>query len=345
MRILNKIFFIFILTAMVSCAAYKPVKVGFIPEKNPSPPDYSNTVYWSALPDKKDSADHVPNNSYVKLIDGQNSALADVFYIYPTQFFSRTEWNADLNDTELNERIDARAVTNQATVFNGSCKVYIPRYRQATYNAYFSLTDPDALKAFELAYEDVKTAFQYYLDHYNNGRPIVIAGHSQGTTHAKWLLRDFFDGKELQKQLVCAYLIGMPVYKNEFTTIAPGDSASQTGCYVSWRSYLEGVEPKKKFVVEDPENIVVHNPISFTQKRGICEANLNAGGLGRDAETIYPAVCCAEIHNDIVWVTRPDVPMKLFIPKNLHVADYNLYWLNMRNNVELRIKTFSSNAQ
>ena len=96
MRILNKIFFIFILTAMVSCAAYKPVKVGFIPEKNPSPPDYSNTVYWSALPDKKDSADHVPNNSYVKLIDGQNSALADVFYIYPTQFFSRTEWNADL---------------------------------------------------------------------------------------------------------------------------------------------------------------------------------------------------------------------------------------------------------
>jgi len=342
MKILNIIILLLITIPFFSCSAYKPVKVDFVLEKTPAAPNYSNSIYWSALPDKKDSADHIPNKSPITLLDGQATAKADVFYIYPTQFFSRKEWNADLHDSELNDRIDARAVTNQATVFNGSCKVYIPRYRQATYNAYFSLTNPDALKAFELAYEDVKTAFQYYMDHYNNGRPIVIAGHSQGTTHAKWLLRDFFDGKELQKQLVVAYLIGMPVYKNEFTYLVPGDSATQTGCYVSWRSYMEGAEPKKKFEVENPENIVAHNPISYTRKTGICEANLNAGGLGRDAETIYPAVCCAEIHNDIVWVTRPDVPGKYFIPKNLHVADYNLYWLNIRNNVALRINTFQN---
>ena len=340
MRSIKKISGLALITILTSCAAYRPVKVDFAAEKITAAPDYSNTFYWSALPDKKDSADHIPNNSPVQLIDGQQTAAADVFYIYPTQFFSRTAWNADLNDTELNDRIDARAVTNQASVFNGSCKVYIPRYRQATYNAYFSLTNPDALKAFELAYEDVKTAFQYYLDHYNNGRPIVIAGHSQGTTHAKWLLRDFFDGKELQKQLVCAYLIGMPVYNNEFTFLVPGDSATQIGCYVTWRSYLEGEEPKKKFIVENTENVVVHNPVNYTQIKGKTAANLNAGGLGRDGETVYPGICCAEIHEDIVWVTRPDVPGKYFIPKNLHIADYNLYWLNMRENVALRVAKF-----
>jgi hypothetical protein len=45
----------------------------------------------------------------------------------------------------------------------------------------------------------VKTAFLYYLQHYNNGRPIIIASHSQGATHGKRLLKEFFDGKELQK--------------------------------------------------------------------------------------------------------------------------------------------------
>ena len=54
--------------------------------------------------------------------------------------------------------------------------------------------------------EDVKAAFQYYLEHYNNGRPIIIASHSQGTTHAKRLLKEFFDGTALQHQLVAAYL-------------------------------------------------------------------------------------------------------------------------------------------
>ncbi|MFI5172940.1 MAG: DUF3089 domain-containing protein, partial [Chitinophagales bacterium] len=152
-----------------SCGVYKPVRVEFTNETIPAPPDYSDSNYWSALPDKRDSADHIPGKSPVELIDGQQHALADVFYIYPTQFFSRDQWNADLGDKKLNDAVDSRAITNQASVFNGSCKVYIPRYRQATYNAYFSLTNPDASKAFELAYEDVKNAFQYYLDHYNNG--------------------------------------------------------------------------------------------------------------------------------------------------------------------------------
>ncbi len=323
-----------------SCGDYMPVKTEYSTETIPSGPDYSDPFNWSALPEKKDFADHIPSQSSVALTDGQETAQADVFYIHPTTFFSRKEWNADLKNEKVNLSTDERAVQNQASVFNGSCRVFAPRYRQVTYNAYFSLTDPGAIKAFELAYEDVKAAFQYYLDHYNNGRPIIIAGHSQGTTHAKWLLRDFFDGKELQDQLVCAYLIGMPVYKNDFSSIPPSDSANQIGCYISWRSYLEGEEPKRKFVVADKENIVVTNPITFTSDPAPVEANLHPGGLGRDCETIFPGVCSAQIHNDIIWVSRPEIPGKAFIPKNLHVADYNLYWMSIRNNVAVRIEAF-----
>ncbi|MBC8172996.1 MAG: DUF3089 domain-containing protein, partial [Chitinophagales bacterium] len=178
-------------------------------------------------------------------------------------------------------------------------------------------------------------------DHYNNGRPIIIAGHSQGTTHAKWLLRDFFDGKELQNKLIVAYLIGIPVYDYDFKFIPPGDSATQTGCFVSWRSYLEGNEPKPKYVAKEREHIVVTNPITFTRDTSLAVIELNEGGLGRDSETIIPAVCCAQIHNDIVWVSKPDIPGKAFLLlKNLHIADYNLYWLSIRNNVAKRVEAY-----
>ncbi len=327
---------------LLGSCAYMPVKVPFTPDTTPVPPDYSKPEYWSSLPDRLDSADHIPSKSPVELIDGQATAAVDVFYIYPTQFFSRKQWNASLDDKKVNTSVDERAVTNQASVFNGSCKVYIPRYRQATYNAYFSLSDSSAYEAFALAYQDIRDAFEYYLEHYNHGRPIIIAGHSQGTTHAKWLLRDYFDGKALQDQLVGAYLLGMPVHTYDFTHLSPCDSAGQSGCYVSWRSYLEGTEQPEKFMAEDRSLIVVHNPVTFSRTDGIALPRPGDGGLGRDGETIYTEICTAQIHEDIVWVSRPDIPGKLLIPHNLHVADYNLYWLNIRKNVAAQISHYQS---
>lgn len=64
-----------------------PVKRAFTEEKLPTSPDYSQETYWSALPSKKDSADHLPKNSVFEIVDNQNNAPADVFFIYPTHFF------------------------------------------------------------------------------------------------------------------------------------------------------------------------------------------------------------------------------------------------------------------
>lgn len=335
-------FFLASLPFFMGACAYMPVKADFTAEATPPTPDYSDAANWCALPDKKDSADHIPSQSPEPLFDGQQNASADVFYLYPTQFFTRKAWNASTDDAKLNRRVDEGAITHQASVFNGSCRVFAPRYRQVTYNGYFSLDDPDAQKAFALAYTDVRAAFEYYLQHYNNGRPIIIAGHSQGTTHAKWLLRDYFDGKPLQAQLVGAYLVGMPVYAYDLMNIPPCDSAGQTGCYISWRSYLEDTRQPEKFLAENRDAVVVHNPLNFSRDSERIAPQSDDGGLGRDGETIYPQVCSAEIHEDILWVTRPEIPGKLFIPRNLHVADYNLYWLSIRNNVALQVGNFGS---
>lgn len=95
--------------------------------------------------------------------------------------------------------------------------------------------------------------------------------------------------------------------------------------------------------IPTPEKVIVHNPLTFTRATGIAKAELNEGGLGRDGNSIYPQVYAAEIHNDIVWVSRPEIPFKSFVPKNLHPADYNLYWMTIRKNVADRIAIWENN--
>lgn len=171
-----------------------------VPFSNGPPvPDYSLASSWAALPTMKDSADRVPKQSHQK--DMQVESNADVFFIHPTSFLKKTEksdgWNADISDSAINLETDKGSILNQASIFNGAGKVYAPRYRQAFIYSYFAEDKESGRKALELAYKDVKAAFDYYLTHYNNGRPFIIASHSQGTTHAIKLLQEYIDGKPL----------------------------------------------------------------------------------------------------------------------------------------------------
>jgi len=143
----------------------------------PPEPDYSQVDAWAALPWTHDEADTVPLGAGVK--DGQSTAQVDVFFIYPTLDFRTDEWNANIYNKSLNNLIERTAIRGQATVFNSSCRVFAPRYRQAVLSSFTDKTG-NGQKALDLAYSDVKKAFQYYMKHYNNGRPVIIAGHSQG---------------------------------------------------------------------------------------------------------------------------------------------------------------------
>jgi len=184
----------------------------------PAEMDYANPAAWSALPSRFDAADLVPRKSSLK--DEQANAKADVFFIHPTIFTYKPEneyfWNASMTDMALNVRTDSSTILNQATAFNAAGRVFAPRYRQAHYQAFVTQYKEDKDAALDLAYSDVKRAFDYYMAHENKGRPIIIASHSQGTVHATRLMKEYFDGKELGKQLVAAYIIGIATPKNKF---------------------------------------------------------------------------------------------------------------------------------
>lgn len=303
------------------------------------PPDYSDLFFWAAHPEKKDPSDSIAYS----LKDEARDTLADVFFLHPTSYvkdFRNSVSNADLYDTAVNNQTD-KIMLMQASVFNNSCRIFAPRYRQAHVKAYMSPKSNASQKAFDLAYEDLKTAFQYYLDHWNNGRPIIIASHSQGAMHAIRLLQEFFDSKLLQKKLVCAYIVGWQIKNEDFKELKVGETPDATGCFVGWRSYKKG---ESDFVVKrENGNSICVNPVSWNTSTETVPKEKHIGAMGMDSIKICRHCLSTSIdpEHKILWVDVPqDANSKLSKFKNLHVADYNLFYLDIRQNALTRIKAY-----
>jgi pimeloyl-ACP methyl ester carboxylesterase len=300
---------------------------------------YNNLDNWSAHPWSRDFSDSIP----LAIINKETrDSSVDVFFIHPTTYTKNdfSNWNAELNDEVLNNKTDESAILYQASVFNASCRIFAPRYRQAHIKSFY-IDKETAKPYFDIDFDDIKNAIEYYLSNYNNGRPIIIAGHSQGTVHAARLLKTFFDDKPLGKRLVAAYLIGMPIPLNYFSSIDLCKNKNQTGCYVSWRTYYKGYEPSE----EKNNNKIVYgvvNPLNWEaiNHQYVSKQN-NKGAVMRNFNKVVKNVVDAEIHNNILWSCKPDVFGKIFFnKKNFHIGDINLFYINIRENIKDRIENY-----
>jgi hypothetical protein len=325
------LFVVFPLCLALSCSLPRE----FDKSMQPAAPDYSAQKYWSALPFRNDAADQMPYNENW-LSDSLKEV--DVFYIYPTLYRKGETWTADLADKKLNKRIDRYPVGLQASIFNQVGRVYAPRYRQAILDSY-SDTIGMGRDALNFAYEDVKLAFEYYLEHYNQGRPIILASHSQGTTHSRRLLKAYFDNEKMRDLLVCAYVVGFGIFKDDYVLLEPCKSADDVHCYVTWASYKSSYIPDPaKDISEHVLGDVCINPVTWemdtTKATGL-------GGILLKVDREKPFITDARIHENYLWV---NTNTSLFKRKNeLHVLDFNLFWHDVRKNVSLRVQTYSDN--
>ncbi len=305
-------------------------------------PDYSKLEDWAAHPYKHDPSDSVPRSLRKEY---KPDSSVDVFFIHPTTYTENEKslgWNAPVDNSELNAKTDYTTILYQASIFNEAGRIFAPRYRQANLSAYYPKDATDslnALAAFELAYQDVRTAFLYYLEHNHNGRPIIIASHSQGTTHGKRLLKEFFDGKPLQKYLVAAYLVGMPLDPDYFTDIKPCTSPNQTGCACSWRTFQEGYRPA--YVDREPFEAVVTNPISWDAKIPVAARSLNKGTVLLNFNKVKANQVNALVSKGVLWAGKPHFFGNIFLTsKNYHIGDMNFYYRNIRDNARQRANAF-----
>lgn len=311
----------------------------------PKAPDYSNLNAWAAHPTKYDSADVVPGTGELK--PNQENAAVDVFFVHPTIYTGKQNsgnpWNGDIYDTQLNEEVDQSTIKNQASVFNESARVYAPRYRQAHLQVFYTSDQELKAKALDFAYEDVKKAFEHYLANDNQGRPIIIASHSQGTLHAARLLQEFFDQKPLKMKLVAAYLVGMPLNKSLYQGILPCENPDETGCWISWNTFREGYYPDH--FLKTYKDALSTNPLNWKIDGTYASREENRGGVLRKFDKIIPGVTDAQNHLGVLWSEKPHFPGRIFLrTKRYHIADYNLFYVNIRENVAERVGNYLSNT-
>ncbi len=331
---------IFISVVLGSCSnKYKAYRDHY-PFKSPEgKPDYQDLNYWAAHPWKWDPSDSMP----APLQAEPRDSSVDVFFLHPTTFTKRKfkrKSNADIDDALINAKTDYSSILYQASVFNKECRVFAPRYRQAHIINFFKNDSASVAPAFELAYEDIKSSFEYYLKTWNKGRPVIIASHSQGSLHAERLLKEFFEEKPLRNKLVAAYLLGWPVPKTYFSSLKMCEDSLQTGCLCSWRTLKKGFVPY--YLKKENGSSFVTNPLNWNISEGsYASRQQNKGSLLKNFNRIYPATTDALVHNGLLFVNKPKFPWSfLYIKRNYHVGDINLFYLNLRENISRRIAMF-----
>ncbi|MGE0667311.1 MAG: DUF3089 domain-containing protein [Sphingomonadales bacterium] len=326
----------------------------------PPEPDYAESSAWAALPTKRDAADQVPDAP--QTVDAQDRAEVDVFFIAPTTYYNRAGWNAPIDDQDAQERLDKFVLKYQASAFNGSAKVYAPHYRQATLGAFFPENREDGDMALELAYGDVRRAFRYYMEHYNRGRPFILAAHSQGSRHLSYLLRDEIDGTPLARRMVAAYAVGfalpMDLFDRVYEDIEPCAEARQTGCVASWNSFAAtdadpaGLFDNIGFVYDgayEPnrgKTLLCVNPLDWTTSERNAPPELNIGALPTSDEPLGKPdrrLTGAHCKDGVLYAAPPDGKgySGFVLPGgNYHIYDYNLFYMNIRRNVAQRVTAY-----
>ena len=298
----------------------------------PPPPNYADPRHWAALPDRADPADTVPTGA----TDAQAAAPVDLFFLHPTTFLSPDAWNQSLDDAATNGMTDKMVMRGQTSVFNGCCRIYAPRYRQATLAAFFddSESGPQALA---LAYEDVVAAFRYYVTHFNQGRPFVLAAHSQGSRHADYLMAEEIVGTALADRMVAAYPVGFELDGSNGVPVC--QTPTETGCQVTWNS----VGPAAGPLFAAPDNICV-NPLTWRIDRAHAGHDTNLGAVNLDAgNTPEPGAADAQCHDGRLYISQirsENYSLRPLGRDNYHIYDYALFYMNIRENVQTRVNAF-----
>ena len=168
----------------------------------------------------------------------------DCFYVYPTASADLGTGNSDL----VPGAEEIFTVRNQAARYSEACRVFAPMYRQVTLLALFnSDLSPDR----ELAYGDVLVAFKHYMGNYNNGRPILLIGHSQGSGHLARLVAEVIEAEPvLHERLIAAHLLGttiaVPIGEDvggSFQITPVCRVADESGCVVTYASFRDTNPP------------------------------------------------------------------------------------------------------
>lgn len=216
-----------------------------------APADYRMDSHWLCKPGRDDVCAQplttiAPDGTGARTQRSDPAAPIDCFYVYPTISYDATG-NSDLNPGPE----ERRTAQHQLAPFGSACRLFAPMYRQITLAALRARFTGAPLPADpQLAYADVRDAWNHYLAHDNQGRGVVLIGHSQGARMLSELVAREIEGKPVQKKIVSALLLGMNIavpkgrdVGGAFQQMPLCRSAAQTGCVIAYTSFRADAPP------------------------------------------------------------------------------------------------------
>lgn len=286
-------------------------------------------------------------------LETAETAAADVFFICPTVYSGTDDsYNMSLEDTASKEAF-AGATNMEKGIYDEDARFFAPYYRQAGLNVYE--LPPEEREAYlSLAYEDIKEAFTYYLEHFNQGRPIVLAGFSQGADMSIRLLKDCFAREEVNDLLVACYAIGWRITEEELEEyphlrFAAGET--DTGVIISFNSEAESVTDS--LMIPAGTRTLAINPLNWKTDSTPASREENAGACFTDYSgsivTEIPHLTGAYIDPQRGALKVPDVSpqeyppvLSIFSDGIYHLYDYQFFYRNLQENVGVRIDAYLS---
>ncbi len=303
--------------------------------------------------DEPDANIYSSAENWVYFQEGGREKPADLFLLCPTVDM-KDEHNMSLSDDKTKKNF-AGALNMERGIYEAYTRMYAPYYRQAAMKVY-ELPESEREKFFAVAYEDVSAAFSYYLEHENNGRPIILAGFSQGADMCYRLMQEYFGDKALHERLVAVYAIGWaftPDTAEKYPHMKPAQSERDTGVIISFECEAPGITAtafypagRKAFAV---------NPLNWRTDDTYADKSLNRGACFTDySGKITREVsefCGGYLDTERGIMKIPDIDAHEYpavvslLPEGAyHVYDYLFFFRNLQENVKTRIENYMNHV-
>lgn len=284
-------------------------------------------------------------------LENEENGRADVFFICPTVYSGSEEsYNMPMDDEESKDSF-LGATNMEKGIYDSENRFFAPYYRQAGLNAY-ELPAEEREQYLAAAYEDVKDAFLYYMEHYNNGQPIILSGFSQGADLSIRLLKDCFADENTNDLLVACYAIGWSITEEEIEAyphlqFAAGEK--DTGVIVSFNSEAESITDS--MIIPAGTKTLAINPLNWKtdstpatkeENLGSCFTNYS-GEIEKEIEHLTGAYIDPKRGALKVTDVSPDnypAGLSIFEDGIYHLYDYQFFYRNLQENVNVRLNAY-----
>ncbi|WP_418152937.1 DUF3089 domain-containing protein [Litorimonas sp. RW-G-Af-16] len=293
----------------------------------------------------------------------------DVFVVVPSVYRGGEHWNLPSDDLRRKSKLQRIVRPNYVSPYGKAGRLFAPYYRQASLYAFMTSRE-DAVMAQELAYSDVKRAFEAFLTHSPPERPIVLVGHNQGASHVQRLLADYFQGP-LKSRLAVAYVIDYPLlesaFESQLSDLSPCEVETDIRCVVAFGAFVPGddviaerfamralVHNGETYKAVNGQPLVCVNPLTWTRDTDYAPRRLHKGGVAAEGldPDMNPAALSQQVgtqcENGLLLVDKPrsaSLRRPIQVGAKFRTLPSNLFYEDLKQNAVARVEAMLATGE